>query len=146
MGTPPKKIRSARSKALEIKLRSTRLIKLSVEFHLPPEESVRGRLKLAYHATADKAEDGSTIAYLLIEGSGTDKSEPEREAFTISAEMMGLFDLSRELTTSELKGISNNLADYLIPSLTDLIEIAISKSGYPRIELPKTFPDQSAGV
>lgn len=141
MGTTPQKTRTARNKTLEIKLRSTRLTKLAVEFYLLPEQSVKGRLKLEYHAKFDKAADGSTFLFLQIEGGGTDKSTPEREAFTISAEMMGLFDLSREPTKTEQQTLSSKLANFMIPSLTDLIEIAIAKSGYPRIELPKTFPE-----
>lgn len=142
MGTTPKKTGTARSKTLEIKLHATRLLKLSVEFHLQPEESAKGSLRLASHAKTEEGADGSTIAILAIEGTGTDKSEPERTAFTFSAEMMGMFDLSRNPTKVELKTLAAKLADYMFPSLTDLVEIAISKSGYPRILLPKSFPKQ----
>jgi preprotein translocase subunit SecB len=126
---------------LKSTLLSTRLKKLSVDILLSVEESGAGQMVLSYGISASPENDIKAFpAVLKIEGKGISKDDSAKVAFTIDAEMIGLFSLSRKPSDKELQAISLDLCNYIAPVLSDTIETAMFKSGYPRMTIPKSIP------
>lgn len=141
MATTRKRKTEAASSPLTIVLKDTRLKKFSVEILLPVEEAEKGSMQLSYNIFTPPAKDfNSYPAVLKIEGKGVNKEDSSKVAFTIDAEMIGLFSLSRNPNEAELKTASVDMANFIVPVLSDTIETAMFKSGYPRLKIPRSFP------
>jgi preprotein translocase subunit SecB len=142
MAVPRKRKAQAENSQLIVTLKDTRLKKLSVEILLQVEEAAKGSMELSYNIFTGPVKDiNSYPAILKIEGKGFNKEDASKVAFTIAAEMFGLFKLSRKPSDVEMKSSTSiNIANFLAPVLSDTIETAMIKGGYPRLKIPRSFP------
>lgn len=142
MVTKPRKTTTKAS--CQASLSSTRLKLLSVNSILPPEESGTGTLKLniTIQRLPSKDAENTVVIRLNINGEGLpeDKDSEKKIAFTIEAALDGIYDLSRKPNKGEMEGCEANLAGYLLPILSDMIETVLSKCGYIGIAFPRSFP------
>lgn len=144
MATAPTNKTKPAPRQLKIRLVSLRLKKLFIEVLLPPEEAGKGSMELSYNiATSPKDDQGYRVAVVSINGRGMNKEDTSKTAFTIDTEMYGMFDVSRNPKKNEENALATNMANHIIPVLTDMIETTLSRSGYPRIVLQKGFPEES---
>ena len=145
MAIPRKRKAPVENSPLTVVLIDTRLKKIAVEILIPVEEAGAGAMKLSYNISAPVPENLDIYAALLqIEGNGFIKKDPSKVAFTFDAEMIGIFSLSRQPSDDELKDkVSICVANYIAPVLSDTLETAMIKAGYPRLKIPKSFPPSS---
>lgn len=130
------------SGTLKATLLTTRLKKISIDILVPPSQSAKGRLQLAYNIGSAPAEQENTLALSLsIEGKGVDSKDSSLVAFTIEAELMGLFSISRKPSKKEEPIFLITMANYIAPVLADTVETALSKCGFPHIKLARNFPE-----
>lgn len=129
---------------LKITLKDTRLKKFFVEILLPAEVAGKGRMELSYNISLPPEIDiDACPAALSITGKGVSKEDASKVGFTFDAEMTGLFSLSRKPSDEELEVISVDMANFIAPVLSDTVETAMFKTGYPRLRIPKSFPPLS---
>lgn len=143
MATRQAKTKLIRSN-LEFFLIGTRLKKLAVEALIPSEESAKGRMELSYKIGISKPDNGdSAMVHLMITGRGlaNDKGEDDRVSFIIDAAIDGVYQLSRAPKEKELEGMESQLANPVIPLLSDMIETLLIKCGYNGVVLSKNFPN-----
>lgn len=146
MAAPSKRKAKAAHSPLIVTLQDTRLKKFLVEALLQPEEAGQGSMTLSFNIAVIPSESTDSCgAILKIEGQGSKKDDPSKIAFSIDAEMVGLFSLSRKPSDGELESeVSLNMANFIAPVLADTIETAMIKTGYPRLKIPKNFPPRSS--
>lgn len=140
--TSSRKSRIKDSPPLEVVLDDTRITKFKVETFRAPEEAAKGTLELTYNITLPPEVGTKAFATtLILSGKGMDKTNPELIAFTFESEMAGIFRMSRDPINEEEMGKASTLmANLMIPSLTDTIEMIMYRTGYPRLSLQKNFP------
>lgn len=143
MAVPVKRKAKTKHSSLTVVLLDTRLKKFSVEILLQVEQAGKGSMHLSYNIFTSPIEDiNSHATSLRIEGKGFNIEDPTKIAFTIDAEMVGLFSLSRKLNDEELETrVSIEMANYVAPVLADTIETAMVKAGYPRLKIPRSVPE-----
>lgn len=124
---------------LNIKLISTRLIKLSVESLEYAEKASSGKLELVYDIATPEHNSEHEITILNIKGRGIDKGDEDKTTFTFDSSMMGMFSVDRKPNKVEAKKSATEMANLIIPLLTDTIETALSKCGYGSIKLAKSI-------
>lgn len=131
-------------KNIVFSLAGTRLKKLSVESKPPSEKLKKGKVNISFKIGVNEADNGeSVLVNLEISGGGLD-NEGDDEGdmyFSFDAAIDGIYKLSRKAEKSELIGIEGQLANPLIPLLSDMIETLLNKCGYSGIVLAKSFPN-----
>lgn len=128
---------------LKFALLSTRLKKIKIDSLPPPKADGGGNLVLNYAIAVEPNNPPGTVEISLqIVGDGEDKDDPELIPFTIDAEISGLFSITRKPTKAEVKNIPPELANYILPILTDTIETLLTKCGYTNIILLKSLPEE----
>ncbi|NOT20451.1 MAG: hypothetical protein HOP24_09310 [Sideroxydans sp.] len=138
--TRPKKAKAERS-PIKLVLKDTRLKKFVLDVLLPVEEAGKGRTELSYGIGLPPEIDiNDCSAILSIKGKGVSKIDSSKVAFTFDTELAGLFSLSRNPSDEEIELLSIDMADLIAPVLSDTIETAMFKTGYPRLRIPKSFP------
>lgn len=143
MATKPRK--TAPKSSGEATLTATRLKKLAVEVIIPREESGTGKLNLSYQIEVLFPEGGehSIAVRLQIKGVGLSgiPESADKTAFTIHAVIEGLFTLTSKPEVNEWAERGKDLANYLVPILSDMIETLLSKCGYDGITLHRSIPN-----
>jgi predicted nucleic acid-binding protein len=131
-------------------LTTTRLKKLAVEVVIPRGESRNGKLNLSYQISLllPKNNEPLIVVSLQIKGVGLseDKELSDKTAFTFEAVFEGLFTLSSKSDANDWAGREIYLANYLVPTLADMIETLLSKCEYSGISIPRSFLSQPAAI
>jgi len=129
---------------LKVALISTRLKKIAIDALIAPKEVGGGNLALNYTITLEPSETPGTMGMSLqISGDGEDKDDPGTIPFKIDAVIFGLFSITRKPTKIEAKNLPTDIANYVLPILTDMIETTLTKCGYPNIQLLKSLPAEA---
>lgn len=144
MATTITKKTAPAAEQLKARLISLRLKKLSVEIICAPEEAGKGKLVLAYNiSTAPGDKPNSRAALLSVTGQGVNKEDASKVAFTIDAEMLGSFELTRKSKKSEESEVAITMANFIAPALSNMIETTLTRGGYPRTQIPISFPENN---
>lgn len=144
MATEKTKKTTPASSRIKISLTSLRLKKLFIEVLIPPDDAGKGRIEMSYNiATPPIDSTGAHVAVLNIIGKGVNKDDTSKVSFTIDAEMLGMFDISRNPKKNEESALAISMANLIIPTLTDIIETTLFQSGFPRVNMQKGFPEES---
>lgn len=129
-------------------LTTTRLKKLAVEVIIPRSESKNGKLNLSYQISLLLPENNEHVIVVRLQTKGIGLSDvgelPDKTAFTIDADFEGLFTLSSEPKPNEWAGREVYLANYLLPTLADMIETLLSKCEYSGVLIPRSLTNQPA--
>lgn len=131
---------------IEFTLISTRLVKIAVETSPPSEKLIKGKLELSYKAGLNLSDDGNSVLLSLeISGKGipNEKSDKTNAAFVFEAAIDGEYNLSRKPDKDELDGREMQLANYLTPLLSDMVESILIKCGYKGVSLAKSVALES---
>ncbi|MDX8379711.1 MAG: hypothetical protein R8K48_06665 [Gallionella sp.] len=133
------------SNPIKFTLKKTRLKKLIVDVLLPVEASKKGTMELSFNIGMPAEIDINNCSTVVsISGKGINKGINKEDdsiiSFTFDAEMIGVFTLSRQPKDDEIDAISVDMANYIVPVLSDTLDTAMFKTGYPRLEIPKYFP------